>query len=646
MQPAPRQMTERMDFRATLNFREATDVTGIEVRGGEDADTLAGGPGDDTLFGLGGDDLLLIHDGEPDLLADLFLGGRDTLYGGAGDDVFGMEPRPNFVQAHVLDDTLYGGEGHDVLRVNGTARLAPSVVFDSIEALEGDGARLLLGNRGVYDFSGFETLGDVEIVGGGRRTTLILTEGDDRLTDSDAGVVIAGGGDDLIRSASHERVLGGEGDDVLIASGWPTLFDGGEGHDVLRLRGWLEWTGEMRLESVEEIDGDGAVLRVVGRGGADFTGLGLHDLKRIEAQAPRQTIVGTEGDDRIVAGGGRHTLHGGRGDDILEGGGADDACYGGAGDDVLIFRGKGRAGDTLDGGRGHDTLRLDGEWNPTSKPTLRSIEALDGAGEAIRMDGGRLDLSGFETVERVKLIQGSLRREVIVGSGDDDRIRGEGGRDRIVAGDGDDVILGARDGGRVDGGAGFDTFRPAERLDVGTRFRDIEKLEAGGDLRLVGEGRFRLDAFETVDLQGRTVLRGPVRVVGTQADERFQVDAPGGRVKAGGGDDEIVARGGAWLSGGQGADLFVLDLGVAHRGGQRWRIADFDVDEDRLDLDAGFGGQEPELVARLTGRPWQMVFRDGVLKGDGDGDRRLDGRLDVLIELPGLSAAEVEDLFG
>jgi Bacterial Ig domain/RTX calcium-binding nonapeptide repeat (4 copies)/Cadherin domain len=181
------------------------------------------------------------------------------------------------------------------------------------------------------------------------------------------------------------------------------------------------------------------------------------------------TLIGTPGNDVICARGGDDVVRGGGGNDIIFGGPGNDTLDGGADDDRLYGFG---GADRLYGGAGDDFLQ-------------------GGAGPDVLSGGSGTDLADYST-RHVAL-------RVTIGHGANDGRQGErddvrGDVEQVIAGSGDDVLIGNGRANRLVGGAGRDVLEGGgaddsllggagtDRLDGrdGARFVDSLNCGAGG----------------------------------------------------------------------------------------------------------------------------------------------------------------------
>ena len=188
------------------------------------------------------------------------------------------------------------------------------------------------------------------------------------------------------------------------------------------------------------------------------------------------TLAGTGEDDRrhneLVGGPGDDVLDGGAGNDWLEGGAGADVLRGGAGDDTARYRysdagvvvrlhdGTARGGDA-EGDTFGGTVRVErtGAGAIAQRVALPDIENLTGSDYADILAGDLRD----------NRLLGGDGNDVLYGGpgGGDDVLMGEAGHDTVYGGKGDDTLeggpgndrlLGGPDNDSVTGGAGDDTF--------------------------------------------------------------------------------------------------------------------------------------------------------------------------------------------
>lgn len=162
---------------------------------------------------------------------------------------------------------------------------------------------------------------------------------------SDCTITGTAGPDLLVGTARSDAICGLGGDDVLLGRGGNDALAGGSGHDRLVAGAGRDW-----------LAGEAGRDVLLGGRGKDIL-LGARGADRLTGGPGDDRIRGGFGNDRLVGNGGRDVLHGGFGADILIGSRGRDRMLGGAGaDQLLAVDGK---ADTLDGGPGVDTGRLD-----------------------------------------------------------------------------------------------------------------------------------------------------------------------------------------------------------------------------------------------------------------------------------------------
>ncbi len=164
----------------------------------------------------------------------------------------------------------------------------------------------------------------------------------------------------------------------------------------------------------------------------------------------------------------------------------------------------------------------------------------------------------------------------------------------------------------------FDMLNASDTI-IGNRYRDVLKGGNSGDFL---EGR-----------QGKDALFG-------ERGDDFLVGGSGNdRLYGGSGDDFVHGGSGTdLLLGGSGWDVFVFkSANDAGRRSARDEIGDFNVRYDWIDLSAldanegKRGNQTFEFVGResFSGAAGELRFRNELLSGDTDGDRRSDFEVTV-----------------
>ena len=516
----------------------ALSLGGIDPLGGANIGvTLEGDAGRNTFWGSAFQDHITGGEGADYLDGH---GGRDVLEGGAGNDILFSQDS--------ADDQLFGGDGDDALfyyRAGGAGSL------DQI---------LLDGGAGddSIDLYTHNLVLNAKVVGGA---------GDDRITvlDNGGARIEAGEGDDQINLGDgDEWVEGGDGFDTLDythAHGGVT-FDlalqgsaqatGGSGVDVV--------TGVERLRGsylADVLSGDGLGNQIAGDQGADV-------------------LNGRDGDDQLNGDAGDDELHGGDGADVLKGGLGADLFDGGAGNDLADFRYEytrvtvdlskvaaqetgfgldrfvgiedvrgGYAGDLLTGDDGAN--QLFGEWGDDVLTGGGGDDVLFGDLGADVLDGGAgfdtaafsqrvvVDLQAGTAVEGESLADTLVSIERILGSGNDDLIRGSVRADVLVGADGDDLLQGLAGDDVLNGGSGLDTADfsgAAVGLTIDLNLTTAQDTAVGRDTLIAVEG-----------------------LIGSAHNDLLIGDAAANTFVAGDGQDWLITNGGGdTLQGGAGHD--------------------------------------------------------------------------------------------
>ncbi|MGB0343172.1 MAG: M10 family metallopeptidase C-terminal domain-containing protein [Parvibaculales bacterium] len=226
---------------------------------------------------------------------------------------------------------------------------------------------------------------------------------------------------------------------------------------------------------------------IAGGAGNDIFNGGIGN-DTLRGGAGDDTLHGEEGDDRLVGDAGDDTLYGQSGEDVLEGGTGDDTLYGGSDDDTLSGEG---GDDRLEGGSGND--RLDGGAGDNF--------LYGGSGNDILVAGTGANFyygqSGIDTLSYAHMTQDLIIGAVNIGLTDmfsDNFGSYAYGVEKIVGGDGDDVLIG--------------------------RDKDDQLFGSGGDDRLIG--RSGNDLFDGGE--GNDVVDYSNYVIGSTKHFAVQLD--------------------------------------------------------------------------------------------------------------------------
>ncbi len=445
------------------NHAQGDVLKNIEnVIGSDHNDGLTGDSRDNSLYGLASDDTLIGGWGHDSLDGG---DGHDSLDGGDGNDSLYGGGGNDTLKSADGDDVLYGGDGDDFLDGG-----------DGMDTLEGG-----FGNDLLYGLSGNDSLyggdGDDSLYGGHDDDTLDGGAGNDSLyggNDSGNDLLYGGEGDDTLNGdEGNDSLYGGVGHDIL---------HGGDGEDVLY--------GEVGDDLLRGWDGD--------------------DL--LDGGAGNDSLRGDEGDD---------TLDGGDGDDFLDGGDGNDSLVGGSGNETII----GGAGDTVDGGAGHDVLRSGDEYlDVASSTAITGIERVDltGACKGLTVSGDAILLNGVADPA------------------------GSGLMALVVNGDAGDSVL------RLTNGWTWSVADPDVTVD-GRTYVLYEAVKDGQTVRL----------YVQTGLVGIEAEDGAFRIVGTEGDDDlttawnfddpryvFHVDGLGGNdtLRGGSGADTLDGGGHAYAA--------------------------------------------------------------------------------------------------
>ncbi|MGD9919455.1 MAG: calcium-binding protein, partial [Paenirhodobacter sp.] len=505
---------------------------GADITGTSGNDSLIGSNGDDTITGDDGRDTLLGEGG-----ADWISGGNwdDSLLGGTGDDT---------LIGGAGDDYLDGGEGHDLL-IGGTD--ATGAEWDTLVGSDGD----TLAGGAYSDFVVQWSEGDDPVVVEGAHAYFgsFTVEVDGVSPDTTFETVEVG--DELQVRLDGQLVTSvalPEGDITTLASvqlhdtATDTYIDATQVLDGSRVHA---------LAATEITDPTAPTSEIAytpGMAPITVTGLTADTLDNFQA-----VIVTPESDvdDGTVIEMNYVTTDTG-------------VAVTMGGDVVLNLEGL-----TLDQVEQMNLFASAGplpEYSVWGTPYSRFYHASI-AGESLTGGDGAELLSGGDFLDT---IEGGGGDDTLSGGAGDDWLDGGAGNDRINDGAGDDTVF---------GGDGNDSIRE-------DRYAPIDGSIGMSDLYDGGEGDDVLAAIEGAD-----TLLGGAGDDWLSAVDRVRIDYDaypptyGDLLEGGGGNDTLIGDVGDTLTGGDGADRFVLENeGYFEGAGDAVTITDFDPAEDVLQV--------------------------------------------------------------
>lgn len=547
----------------TLDARAETDAM-LSVKGSTGNDVLYGGAAGDSF--------------------DLTNGGEDRVIGGAGSDFIDIGRMS-------AGDRIDGGGGADLARMAADVDVTlTGANFRNVEELvlwDVDGAHAVI-----------KTTDSMLAAGQTLRVGITNDSGSDQSIDFDGSAetngafsIRGGSGDDVIRTGagndtieavgfSDDKIFAGAGDDdIYMGSGLSLgdLIDGGEGRDRVVIDGSVNDApillrhANIRNVEVIALDHNAPIQRLIASDDLLATGETIHIFGGyLDDPAQRFTFDGsaeTDGAYTVQDGAGNDTIRtGGGADDIdMRNGGLDVVSTGG-GDDLIRMFDKLTALDQIDGGAGHDTISLDGDYSSGVAffpGTIRNIESISmygghdyklkladaniASGETLEFAAYHLERDDFVAIDARAETDGAIHvrmGESFLDAGTYVRA-GSGGDDRVsIEGD-------------YSGGLTFraDQLTGVEQLDVfgahSYRLATNDANVAAGEQLLVN-GLY-VEAGHSLHFDGSAETDGSFRVLGGYGHDtligganadRFEL-GHGGRdsVSAGAGDDMIYVDG-------------------------------------------------------------------------------------------------------
>jgi Ca2+-binding RTX toxin-like protein len=361
---------------------------------------------------------------------------------------------------------------------------------------------------------------------GGKRATIVGTQGDNTLTGTKRADVIVGlggvdsidgkggndivcagpGGDFIFGGGGSDRILGQGGDDVMTGQGGNDSFVGGRGDLDIGFFGFA------RQGVTANLDAGTAT----GEGSDRMSGLealfGSPFGDDLSGDGRANTMFGDDGNDTIFGGAGVDGLDGGMGDDTLDGGGDLDLVFYNSEDapvvaDLSVNQVTGQGIDALSnfevvvGSTLSDTLIGDDTPNyflpEGGDDIVRGGSGFDmlmyfDSTSAVDIDltANRGTADGNQTFESIEGVWGSPLGDRLIGGAGNELFIGEGGNDEIDARGGEDMVSGGDGDDDLDGGQGLRDMVDYEFALAGVAV-DLQAGEATG-----GEGTDTLANFE------------------------------------------------------------------------------------------------------------------------------------------------------
>lgn len=236
------------------------------------------------------------------------------------------------------------------------------------------------------------------------------------------------------------------------------------------------------------------MAKINGTSGDDtLTGTSSDDT--INGKAGNDSLSGGDGNDTLNGGAGNDILQGGPGIDILHGNGGNDILQGGQGDDQLFGEGGndtlsgGLGNDFINGGAGIDTVSY-----ATASGFYTVV--LGDPGSEGTADGPNGEHDRLVQIENVigsdngNSITGNSQANILIGGADADTINGAAGNDNLQGLGGNDILNGGAGNDTLLGGAGNDTLNGDENNDTlnGGDGNDILNGGAGADTLIYTAG--------------------------------------------------------------------------------------------------------------------------------------------------------------
>jgi len=442
-----------------------------ELQGGEEwqdasNQSITGTGANDRLNGRDGDDMLSGGAGDDELNGG---GGNDLLKGGAGIDALdggdGVDTA-DFSDATAAVVVTLDGANVVTATIGG---VASDTLVNIENVIGGSGNDVLTGDAGNNVFAG--RAGDDRIDGGGGTDTVVYVG---TLT-KEALVAMADVDPDTVGDqAGWQVIAGAEGTDTLTnvkfvqhAGGRFLLVGNGGFADLDSALAAATKAGDTVIYAAPPQAGTDVAVTVPDTGEDLNFSLPYDANFKITIQGNNNNTIQTGGgDDVIVTGNGNDVIKTGDGNDYVDAGEGDDQIIGGSGNGDDVYDG-GPGGNTMIYTSATNTITVDLHLQDRSTTAASEggtvgdmLEAALGNGSANTPVGlaSGVDIGTDALINIVNIIAGS-GNDILIGNDDANEIDGRAGNDTITGNGGADILIGGLGSDDVDGGDDDDILR-------------------------------------------------------------------------------------------------------------------------------------------------------------------------------------------
>lgn len=574
-------------------------ISNIEnLVGTELQDELSGDSGDNRLDGGDEADQLYGYAGDDTLVGGL---GNDNLSGGEGSDIYRFDL---VADSDVISEQDIDGEvDTDVIAITTAVNVNDlKLTSNGINLTlqwEGYDQQIIIGG-GLS--SGSTEIERIQLEAAQQEWHLYVASGDDArdlygsayqdILYAGAGSfnLLAGGADDFL-VGSESKLYQDDGQGGVEAIPGEHFLDGGSGNDTVSYLG-LEKAVTATLSDTQGSAYYSDISLTIDNEVVVISSDALNDvLVNIE------NIIGSSAGDTLTGNAQANTLVGGAGDDLLFGGAGNDTLQGGAGT------------NSLDGGDGEDDLA---DYSGFAQDVDVSLVA----GTANFSD---LATGLDDTLLNLENVIAGTGNDTLVGSAKANWLAGGAGDDILDGLEGDDWLLGGEGTNTLRGGAGIDTAS-YENIDD-----DITASLATLSAIFTNSAGLS-DSFEAIE-----------NLVGGRGGDDLTGDGLGNWLSGMGGDDTLTGGDGDdIISGGTGADTLYGDAGADTLiGGEGVDILIGGVGDDLLVGGSGLnillGGDDVDTVS-------YQEFSSGV-------EANLDIRRSFVIDESGIAGEQIDAYF-